>query len=69
VSALSLVDRCAELLRTAQADRAAIEPLTVQFPAGSVVLTGSLHASFPLRHSDRIEADFGSFGQVAIDVD
>jgi 2-keto-4-pentenoate hydratase len=37
--------------------------------AGSVVLTGSLHASFPMRHSDRIEADFGSFGRVAIDVD
>jgi 2-keto-4-pentenoate hydratase len=36
--------------------------------AGSVVLTGSLHASLALTHGDRVEADFGSFGMVCIDV-
>jgi 2-keto-4-pentenoate hydratase len=36
--------------------------------AGSVVLTGSLHASLPLAPGDRVEADFGPFGTVSIDV-
>jgi 2-keto-4-pentenoate hydratase len=36
--------------------------------AGSVVLTGSLHASLPLVGGDRVEADFGAFGTVSIDI-
>ena len=37
--------------------------------AGSVVLTGSLHASLPLRHGNHVEADFGAFGTVSLHVE
>jgi 2-keto-4-pentenoate hydratase len=34
--------------------------------AGSVVLTGSLHASLPLARDDRVQADFGEFGSANV---
>jgi 2-keto-4-pentenoate hydratase len=40
----------------------------IEFPAGSVVLTGSLHASLPVVAGDSVDADFGAFGSVHLDV-
>ncbi|MET7420055.1 fumarylacetoacetate hydrolase family protein [Dactylosporangium sp. NPDC005555] len=37
--------------------------------AGSVVLTGSLHASFPVTPGDRVVADFGVLGRSTVAVD
>jgi 2-keto-4-pentenoate hydratase len=36
--------------------------------AGSVILTGSLHASLPLRPGDSVHASFGAFGDVTVAV-
>lgn len=41
----------------------------LSLPAGAVVLTGSLHASIPLHHGERLLADFGDFGTVRVAVD
>jgi 2-keto-4-pentenoate hydratase len=43
--------------------------LGLTLTAGSVVLTGSLHASLPLRHGQRLVADFGAFGSAGVTVD
>ena len=43
--------------------------LGLTLTAGSVVLTGSLHASLPMLHGQQVVADFGAFGSVSVAVD
>src|SRR3954449_7093183 len=43
-----------------------LRQLGVTLKAGEVVTTGTCHAPLPIQSGDRFEADFGSFGRVAV---
>jgi 2-keto-4-pentenoate hydratase len=45
-----------------------LAPLGVMLPAGSIIMTGALHAMVPIRPGDVFRADFDRLGPITVRV-